>query len=70
MGQDTYIITENSGKLEVNGTKSDSVTFAGVNWRGIRSENYQAGSTIKYASNVPMIVNWKSKIKQGFNTKT
>ena len=27
------------------------------------------GSTIKYASNVPMIVNWKSKIKQGFNSK-
>ena len=29
MGQDTYIKTENSGKLEVNGTKSDSVTFTG-----------------------------------------
>ena len=68
MGQDTYIITENSGKLEVNGTKSDSVTFAGVNWRGIRSENYQAGSTIKYAkiletSNNPYYYDWFVKFE-------
>ena len=34
MGQDTYIKTENSRKLEVNGTKSDSVTFTGENWDG------------------------------------
>ena len=49
MGQDTYIKTENNGKLEVNGTKSDSVTFTGANWKGIDSENFQAGSKIKYA---------------------
>ena len=35
MGQDTYIKTENSGKLEVNGTVTDSVTFTGNNWRGL-----------------------------------
>ena len=49
MGQDTYIKTENSGKLEVNGIVSDSVTFTGANWKGIDSENFQAGSKIKYA---------------------
>ena len=35
MGNQTYIKTENSGKLEVNGTVSDSVTFTGDNWRGL-----------------------------------
>ena len=47
MGQDTYIKTENSGKLEVNGTKSDSVTFTGENWDGIWANN--EGSSIKYS---------------------
>ena len=47
MGQDTYIKTENSGKLEVNGTESDSVTFTGENWDGIWANNQ--GSTIKYS---------------------
>ena len=46
MGQDTYIKTENSGKLEVNGTKSDSVTFTGSNWKGIRLKNE---SFLKYS---------------------
>ncbi|MFL2995581.1 MAG: LamG-like jellyroll fold domain-containing protein [Cytophagales bacterium] len=47
MAKDTYIKTENSGKLEVNGTESDSVTFTGTNWDGIRA-NAQ-GSLIKYS---------------------
>ena len=47
MAKDTYIKTENSGKLEVNGTESDSVTFTGINWDGIRA-NAQ-GSLIKYS---------------------
>ena len=47
-----------------NGTDTKVVTLNnGEEIRGAK------GSTIKYASNVPMIVNWKSKIKQGFNSK-
>ena len=46
MGQDTYIKTENSGKLEVNGTVSDSVTFTGNNWRGL---SLIKESSIKYS---------------------
>ena len=46
MGQDTYIKTENSGKLEVNGTVSDSVTFTGNNWRGL---TLKKESSIKYS---------------------
>ena len=46
-----------------NGTDTKVVTLnKGVEIRGAK------GSTIKYASNVPMIVNWKSQIKQGFNS--
>ena len=46
-----------------NGTDRKVVTLnKGVEIRGAK------GSTIKYASNVPMIVNWKSQIKQGFNS--
>ena len=46
-----------------NGTDTNVVTLnKGVEIRGAK------GSTIKYASNVPMIVNWKSQIKQGFNS--
>ena len=46
-----------------NGTDTKVVTLnKGVQIRGAK------GSTIKYASNVPMIVNWKSQIKQGFNS--
>ena len=47
MAKDTYIKTENSGKLEVNGTESDSVTFTGTNWDGVWA-NAQ-GSLIKYS---------------------
>ncbi len=47
-----------------NGTDTKVITLNnGEEIRGAK------GSTIKYASNVPMIVNWKSKIKQGFNSK-
>ena len=46
MGQDTYIKTENSGKLEVNGTETDSVTFTGLNWRGL---SLIKDSHLKYA---------------------
>ena len=46
-----------------NGTDTKVVTLnRGVEIRGAK------GSTIKYSSNVPMIVNWKSQIKQGFNS--
>ena len=47
-----------------NGTDTKVITLNnGEEIRGAK------GSTIKYASNVPMIINWKSKIKQGFNSK-
>ena len=47
MGDRTYIKTENSGKLEVNGTESDSVTFTGTNWDGLWANN--SGSVINYS---------------------
>ena len=46
-----------------NGTDTKVVTLnKGTEIRGAK------GSTIKYASNVPMIVNWKSQIKKGFES--
>ncbi|MFL2602097.1 MAG: arylsulfatase A [Cryomorphaceae bacterium] len=46
-----------------NGTDTKVVTLnKGNEIRGAK------GSTIKYASNVPMIVNWKSQIKEGFKS--
>lgn len=49
MANSTYIITNETGKLEVNGTESDSVTFTGTNWQGIRANNYNSGSVINYS---------------------
>ena len=49
MANSTYIITNEIGKLEVNGTESDSVTFTGTNWHGIRANNYNSGSVINYS---------------------
>ena len=46
-----------------NGTDTQVVTLN--NGQAIQGAK---GSTIKYASNVPMIVNWKSKIKNGFES--
>ena len=44
-----------------NGTDTKVVTLnKGIKIRGAK------GSTIKYASNVPMVVNWKSQIKKGY----
>ena len=46
-----------------NGTDTQVVTLNNDNEiRGAK------GSTIKYASNVPMIVNWKKNIKKGFKS--
>ena len=46
-----------------NGTDTKVVTLnKGVEIRGAK------GSTIKYASNIPMIVNWNSQIKKGFTS--
>ncbi len=46
-----------------NGTDTKVVTLnKGTEIRGAK------GSTIKYASNIPMIVNWNSQIKKGFTS--